>query len=223
MLKQLFLAACSLAGIVTSSWAEPVSAVTFSGSPALSGTAFYSTRGYEFNVSVAGLKATHLGVFDAASDGLADSHLVGLWTLDGTLLASATVASGTGGLLRDSMRYVDIPDIALDVGAYIVAAVYEEDSADLQANLPFADVSSAPGLTVVRTRYGSCCTPVMLPFPSESLPGGILLGGTLMVEGGTTAVSKPAGHVLAISALAALAFTRRRGAHVGSGVVGARR
>lgn len=221
MLKKLVLAACSLAGIVTSSSAAPVSAVTFSGSPVLSETAFYSTRGYEFDVSTPGLKVTHLGVFDAAADGLAESHLVGLWTLEGTLLASATVSAGTDGLLQDSMRYVDIPDISLDIGAYIVAAVYAEDSGDLQANVLFANLSAAPGLTVVQTRYGSCCAPVTLPFPSESLPGFALLGGTLMVDDGVATVPEPAGHVLTISALAALVATRRRGAQTRSEVVGA--
>lgn len=218
MLKKFAIAACAVAGIVTSSWAAPVSALTFTGNPSLSGTAFYSARGYEFSVSMSGLKATHLGIFDAAADGLADSHLVGLWKSDGTLITSATVPSGTSGLLQDSMRYVDIPDIVLGIGSYVVGAVYAEDSADLQANVPAANLSTAPGITYIEMRYGSCCFPVVLPFPDATLPGvGGLLGGTLMIDAGDNVVPEPASFVLALSALAALAVNRRRSVQLQKG------
>jgi PEP-CTERM motif len=218
MLKKFAMAASLAAGLVMSSNAEPVSAVTFSGTPALSGTAFYSTRGYMFDVTTAGLKATHLGIFDLGADGLADSHLVGLWTPQGTLLASATVSSGISGLLQDSMRYVDIPDLALDIGSYIVAAVYEEDSADQQAFGGPLTLSTAAGISFIEPRTGSCCIPDVLPFPNQTLAGGFgLFGGTLMVDAGVGAVPEPSSYALTLAALAALAISRHRRGPVACG------
>jgi len=212
MLKKFATAACLAAGVVMSSGAAPVSAVTFSGVPSLSGTAFYSTRGYLFSVTTAGLKATHLGIFDEGADGLADSHLVGLWKPDGSLLASATVAAGTSGLLKDSMRYVDIADLALDIGSYIVAAVYEEDSADRQALGGPLTLSTATGISFVESRYGSCCIPDILPFPNQTLAGALgSFGGTLMVDSGVDSVPEPGSCALSLAALAALALGRHAG------------
>lgn len=218
MLKQFALAVCLAAGLVMSSNAAPVSAVTFSGTPSLSGTAFYSTRGYMFGVTTPGLRATHLGVFDLGADGLADSHLVGLWTPDGTLLASATVSAGTSGLLQDSMRYVDIPDLALAVGNYVVAAVYEEDSADPQAFGGPLELSTAAGISFIESRVGSCCIPDILPFPGQTLAGGFgFFGGTLMVDDGISPVPEPSTSALLLAALGALAMSGRRRMPFGAG------
>src|SRR6476660_2949748 len=52
------------------------------------------TLGWEFDANAA-VTIRALGVFDDNQDGLGQSHEVGLFNGTGTLLASATVASGT--------------------------------------------------------------------------------------------------------------------------------
>lgn len=73
---------------------------------------------------------TKLGVVDGAGDGLDASHRVGLWTLDGALLASATVPAGTAASLEDGYRYVPVGPVELMPGAYVVGAHYERSDPD---------------------------------------------------------------------------------------------
>ena len=67
------------------------------------------TVGNEFVVTnPMGISVTSLGIFDFGQDGLAVSHQVGIWNNVGTLLASITVPSGTGGTLVGNWRYIDL-------------------------------------------------------------------------------------------------------------------
>src|SRR5262245_12458608 len=54
----------------------------------------FDNVGWQFSVS-APITIDGLGLFDVNPAGLAESHQVGLWTDSGTLLASATVTSGS--------------------------------------------------------------------------------------------------------------------------------
>jgi len=51
------------------------------------------------------ISVTSLGWWDYDADGLAASHQVGIWNTAGTLLLSATVASGTADPLIDRFRF----------------------------------------------------------------------------------------------------------------------
>jgi hypothetical protein len=78
--------------------------------------------GYEFRVND-DIAVTHLGVYDHGANGLAVSHEVGLWTLNGQLLASATVQAGTVETLTSSFRFQAIPLVHLSEGVeYVVAS-----------------------------------------------------------------------------------------------------
>lgn len=73
------------------------------------------TLGWEFQ-TVNAVKVTHLGFYDSGQDGLAGQYPLGLWNSAGTLLASATVSSGTSDPLVGKFRMVDISDVLLDAG-----------------------------------------------------------------------------------------------------------
>jgi hypothetical protein len=76
--------------------------------------------GWQFNV-VSSLTVTALGWFDQGANGLATSHMVGIWAPDGTLLASVLVPAGMVGTLDGQFRVISIPSLILPVGnGYIV-------------------------------------------------------------------------------------------------------
>lgn len=92
------------------------------------------TLGYTINVSTS-LTVDGLGVYDAGSDGLINTHEVGLWTAAGTLLASGSVGPGaTGGDASasgdGSFRYADIASLTLGAGTYVIGALYETGDTD---------------------------------------------------------------------------------------------
>ncbi|WDE13553.1 PEP-CTERM sorting domain-containing protein [Thalassomonas haliotis] len=86
-----------------------------------------ATIGWEFTTSTA-VQVDSLGVWDELGDGLAEEHAVGIWALDGTLLTSAIVGSGTSATLDSSFRWVDIPSFSLDAGRYVVGAFFSDNS-----------------------------------------------------------------------------------------------
>ncbi len=126
-----------------------VTALTFPTTPADSWTWPGATIGWQFTTST-GLNIDSLGVWDLGGDGLVESHDVGIWALDGTLLTSATVASGAGNLLEDGFRWVSIPDYALPAGTYVVGA-YMPTGADEGAAL--ASYLTASEVTYVQNLY----------------------------------------------------------------------
>ncbi len=81
------------------------------------------TIGFEFTVDAdADITIDALGVYDSGQDGLADSHQVGIWDADGTLLDSVTVPA-SGGALEGAFRYIDIAELTLSAGAtYTIGA-----------------------------------------------------------------------------------------------------
>lgn len=103
-------------------------------------SSFTGTKGWAFvNSSVSPYMAiTQLGVYDNNGDGLANSHDVGLWTADGTLLASATVPAGTAAPLVGGFRYMPISPVIIPIPthianpstAFIVASEYSAGDAD---------------------------------------------------------------------------------------------
>lgn len=70
------------------------------------------TSGATFTVGSQAILVTSLGVYDDQSDGLNQSHSVGLWD-SGGLLTSATVPAGIGTVLLGDFRYVPIAPVVL--------------------------------------------------------------------------------------------------------------
>jgi hypothetical protein len=110
------------------------------------------TEGWAFVLSSPVL-VTQLGLFDNNNDGLADSHVVNIWTSTGTLEAQGTIPSGTGTTLTDGFRYVSIVPVLLPAGFYTIGGFYSGDSSDEFADAVFlSGITTASGVTYNSTR-----------------------------------------------------------------------
>ncbi|MEJ2669697.1 MAG: DUF4082 domain-containing protein [Gammaproteobacteria bacterium] len=132
------LHACTAAVVVGAfTWiaqanAEPVSAVEISNISAFN-PPFSAVVGWEF-VANSDITVTSLGMWDEFEDGFNnDAPEVGLWTLNGDLLASTIVTSNDE--LIDGFRYSDISDVKLTGDThYVVAGVFREVVANTNPN-----------------------------------------------------------------------------------------
>ena len=127
--------------------AFPIVETTFGsggGSPAHT-----SVHGWEFSVN-SSITVTHLGLWDAQSNGFDIDHEIGLYrSRDGELITSGTVYAGVGNLLIDGFRYTDVIDAVLDINENYVVAFYSATS-----NLDyFASVSPATLVTVPQINF----------------------------------------------------------------------
>lgn len=119
-----------------------------------------SSHGWEFTANES-IIVTHLGLFDEDDDGMYIDHPIGIFRLsDSALLTSGTINAGVGDTLIDKFRYVDTPDITLDIGEEYVIAYYSASdmigSSDLVILTP-SGLSVAPAITYgpSRRREGS--------------------------------------------------------------------
>ena len=121
-----------------------------------------STVGTEFTVIGSSFTAYQLGVYDAGSDGLGQSHPVGIYTTGGALLASATVPSGTAAPIVNGFRWVSLTTpLTLNAGTSYVLAAYYPASGDTFGTTAVID----PNFTLVRNRY---IDQAGLNFPAQS-------------------------------------------------------
>jgi hypothetical protein len=67
---------------------------------------------------------THLGLFDAYEDGLADPYELLFWREDGTLLRQVTVPEGIGTSKIDGFRYIPIDPVRLTAFSDCVVGVF---------------------------------------------------------------------------------------------------
>ena len=207
MFRQTLAVLALAAALVPAAQAAPVSALTFTSADSNS-TCCNSTRGYAFDVLDSGLFATHLGIWDAGSDGLARSHDVGLWDSLGVLVASVTVPGGAAAALVDGFRYVDIADVALSTGRYTVGAVFFAGGTDDQAR-SLVGTATASGISFVGARFINNGV-ASLTNPTESLSITGLMGGSLMVDRLNGRVPEPGALSLIALALGAAGVAVRR-------------
>jgi hypothetical protein len=143
-------------------------------------SSFTGTKGWQFGIGPLGLTntiaITQLGVFDEGGDGLVNSHQIGLWRNNGTLLASATVPAGTEAQLVGGYRYVPITPVVIPFtgqfpGFFVIAAHYSAgDADDMVTPTPYDPVTGGRmfniGVAPVFL-YGRFGLGPGLPFPSD--------------------------------------------------------
>src|SRR5467141_490278 len=119
-----------------------------------------STFGWKFSVGAESIKIGGLGIFDVGANGLAESHLVGLWKGDGTFLTSASIDSaGTHVASNNSSAgdwlFTALKDsVQLTTGDYVVGAFYAADSKDHFMG-GTATPSTISGVTFVGGRFAT--------------------------------------------------------------------
>ncbi|MFC1707368.1 DUF4082 domain-containing protein [Planctomycetota bacterium] len=96
------------------------------------GNAGNALLGYEFTVDT-DIEVTHVGLFDYGTDGLSGASQIGIWTMGGTLLADATVPSGTTAPLTAGWRYEPLASpLLLSAGESYVIGGYQANESYYQ-------------------------------------------------------------------------------------------
>ncbi len=111
------------------------------------------TLGFRFTANAAVI-VTHFSVFDSGQDGLAESHEVGLWDGDGTLLVTGTIAAGTLDPLVNQFRSIAIPEVALVAGrSYSVGALFLTGADGLIFAGDAINFATAPEITFLSSAF----------------------------------------------------------------------
>jgi hypothetical protein len=111
------------------------------------------TVGWEFTTA-SPLTVTDLGVFDADPSGLPVPETVKIWNFTGSLIASATVPSGTGAPLVAGFRYASISPTVLAAGHSFVIGVFYSDIDGVFRPTGFPTVDPRISLGLGRSIFG---------------------------------------------------------------------
>ncbi|MEP6755698.1 MAG: PEP-CTERM sorting domain-containing protein [Chthonomonadales bacterium] len=127
----------------------------------LGGAQDNSMLGWEFSLANQ-VTLTDLGIYDEGNDGLFNSHQIGLWTGGGTLVSSATIASGFSGSVVNSasglgsFRFNNVSPVSLTPGSYVIGALWGIQDRDYirtgSNNVP-TPLNMAPGFSFTQLRY----------------------------------------------------------------------
>lgn len=129
------------------------------------GVAALFCLGFEFD-AVEPFDVTALGVYDEGKDGLVQSHRVGIFGANGTLLVSATVTENDP--LRGFFRYHDIPAFRLMAGTgYRIVALGGSDPITWNPK----GFKTDSRVRFVRDRYEGNAASLVFPTRSDNLIG----------------------------------------------------
>jgi hypothetical protein len=111
------------------------------------------TLGWSFSTN-SSITVTEVGIFDDSQNGLVDSYPVGIWNSSGTLLNSATVASGTTDPLINQFRYTAITPTLLAAGqTYFIGALYLDGNDPLIFPGAAVGFATDPSITFIQSEY----------------------------------------------------------------------
>ena len=152
--------------------------------PSFTGTKGWSFVNYGSGSSDNSLAITQLGVFDTLGDGLANAHAIGIWSANGTLLASTTIPAGTVASLVDGYRYMPITPVLIEpliftnysTAITLIAAEYLAGDADdlVTPNGIYGGPGFAPPVHLISydgsPSFGYYGLGSGLPFPGQHFP-----------------------------------------------------
>ncbi len=162
------------------------------------------TLGYSFRV-LTPITVTGLAYWDSASDGLVNTHSVGLWTTGGSLLSSASLPAGTSASLIGEWRYTNVTPITLGLGDYVVAGSHTTGGDVYSYDPPSHTI--APEILFLANSY---IEGIGLNFPTDSDSSIGYFGGNFLYRTGGGAVPEPSTYgLLAAFALVGLVAARR--------------
>lgn len=168
------------------------------------------TLGWQFNLATT-RDVTSLGIFDIGSNGLIDSHQVGIWTTSGTLLASALVTNASTAVASTSSSgrwmFTALGSVlTLGPGSYIIGADYVTSSDQVMTTV--SSLFGNPDVTFLNGRFASPETPAF-DFPNSSFnTTGGHFGPNFQLA--STTVPEPSSLALIALGGSVLALVRRR-------------
>ena len=183
---------------VGSALAAPV--YTFTGTPDdMTGQYTFEQK---FTVGAASIVIDKLGVYDYLGNGLAESHLMGLFDNSGNLVLSSTIAAGTGSTLTYGFRWIDIAKTTFAAGSTFSLVT----QANLDAHNMVAGFVLNPKVISVEGGYvgGAVFNPNVITTSKDNI---IWTGNFNIAD---TTVPEPASLGIIGLGLAALAFRSKK-------------
>ncbi len=197
-LASLIAAAVAALCTCTSTMASPV--YTFTNTPdAMTGSYTFKQK---FVVGSQNIVINSLGFYDYLGNGLAESHLMGLFDSVGNLLISTTISSGTGSTLEYGFRWKAITDTTLTAGSTFSLI----SQSNLDAHNMVRGFTLNPKVISVEGGYGGGAT--FNPNLISTSKDNIIWTGNFNIA--DTQVPEPASLALMGLGLAALAFRPRK-------------